>query len=88
MTEAQWRQADIPPERVVWRNMQMRPSSAKPEINEKVCKIPKPLLYAVLHTSPTNMSDSSIIKMQLLMTNPIIRQISQFLNNSPHTNSL
>jgi len=35
MTEAQWRQADIPPERVVWRNMQIRPSSAKPEINEK-----------------------------------------------------
>jgi len=37
----------------------------------------------VLRTSPTNMSDSSIIKMQLLMTNPIIRQISQFLNIQP-----
>ena len=50
--------------------MQIGPSSAKPEINEKVCNMLKLLLYAVLPTSLTNMSDSSTIKMQLLSSKP------------------
>ena len=64
--------------------MQIRRSSAKSEINEKECTsiMLKPLLYAVLRTGFTNMFDSSIIKMQLLMTSPIIRHISQFLKTA------